>query len=151
MVIVMKAILFLALLFLAVSTANAKLYQYTDADGNVHFTDTPPIDAQVEERKVKGGQPSADSVEKLHAEREARAKAKEEQAKAAIVAEQEAKNQEIRKKNCEIAREQQRFYKDNEGRRIRAKNEDGTYVFKTPEETAKATEEARKLVEEWCN
>jgi len=141
----------ITLLMLLFSNANAKLYQYTDADGNVYFTDTPPIDANVQERAFKGGKPNTDSVEKLHAERAATVKAKEEAAKAAVVSEQEAKNKEIRAKNCEIAKKRLQFYDDNAGRRIRTVNADGEYIYSTPKEITADTNEAKALVEEWCN
>lgn len=147
----MKRVISFALILLVASIAHAKLYEYTDADGNVHFTDTPPIDVEAKQKKIKSGQPNSQSVEKLHAEREAKVKAKEEAAKAAVVSEQEAKNQEIRDKNCEIAKKRLQFYKDNEGRRIRTQNADGEYIYSTPEQIAADTAEAKALVEEWCN
>jgi len=139
------------LLVLLFSSAQAKLYQYEDADGNVYFTDVPPIGANVQEYEAKGGKSSTANVEKLHAEREARVKAKEATAKATVVSEQAAKDQEIRDKNCEIAQERLRFYNDNAGRRIRVKNAEGEYIYKTAEETIANTEAASKLVDEWCN
>lgn len=147
----MYKICLVAVLTLLFFNVQAKMYQYTDADGNVHFTDTPPIGADVQERELKGGRPNTDSVEKLHAEREAAVKAKEEAAKTAVESEQQAKNKEIRAKNCEIAKKRLQFYIDNEGRRIRAENAEGEYVYRTPEEINADTEEAKALVEEWCN
>ncbi len=142
----------LSLLLLLFSSAHAKLYQWTDEQGNVHFTDTPPIDANVQERKIKGGKPKAESIKKLHAEREVRAKAKEDAAKAALVAEQEAKNQAIRDKNCAIAKKRLRFYTEvAPARRVRVKQADGSYYWKTPEDIAKDSVEAQKLVDEWCH
>lgn len=141
----------LSLLLLLFSSAHAKFYQYTDAEGNVYFTDSPPVNADIKEREIKGGKPRTDSIEKLHSEREARVKAKEESAKAAVVSEQEAKNQEIRDKNCEIAKQRLRFYDENTGRRIREQNAEGEYTYKTPEEIANNTTAAKELVDEWCN
>lgn len=143
---------FIALLILLFSSVQAKMYQYTDADGNVHFTDTPPIDANVQEREIKSGKPNDDSIERLHAEREARVKAKEAAAEAAIASELESKNKEIRDKNCNTAREQLHFYTEvAPSRRVRVEQDDGTYYWKTPEDIAEDTENARALVEEWCN
>jgi len=142
----------LCLLLLLASSAHAKLYQWTDEQGNVHFTDSPPLNVDAQEREIKSGKPRTDSVQRLHAEREARVKAKEAAARAAVVSEQEAKNNEVRQKNCDIAKERLRFYtEDAVSRRIRVKQEDGTYYWKTPEDIAKDTKDARKLVAEWCN
>ncbi len=147
----MKTAILMIFLLALVPLAQAKLYQYTDADGNIHFTDTPPIDVEVTEKSIKSGKSSTDSIEKLHADREAKVKAKEEAAKAAVVSEQEAKNQEIREKNCEIAKKRLQFFKDNEGRRIRTQDENGEYIYRTPEEISADTQEAKELVEKWCN
>lgn len=133
------------------NTALAKIYQWTDKDGNVHFTDTPPTDTKAIERTPSGGTANKESVERLEAERAARAKAREEAIKSGALAEQEAKDKEIRAKNCEIARERLRFYTEiAPARRVRVKQENGDYYWKTPEDIKKDAEEARKLVEEWC-
>ncbi|MBL4851693.1 MAG: DUF4124 domain-containing protein [Gammaproteobacteria bacterium] len=139
------------LLVLLFSSAQAKLYQYEDAEGNVYFTDVPPIGVNVQEHELKGGKSRVENVEALHAAREALVKAKEAATKATVISEKAAKDQEIRDKNCEIAQERLRFYSDNAGRRIRVKNAEGEYIYKTAEETIANTEAASQLVDEWCN
>jgi len=48
---------------LAVAPAGAELYKWTDADGNVHYTDTPPpAGAKNSERKKLTDKPSAPSM-----------------------------------------------------------------------------------------
>ncbi len=50
----MKYLLITIALVLAVGPAFAQFYQYTDKNGNVVITDSPPPDADAREKKVDG-------------------------------------------------------------------------------------------------
>jgi len=42
-----------AILFVSLASAQAEVYRWTDKDGKVHYSDNPPPDAKVEQRKMK--------------------------------------------------------------------------------------------------
>jgi glutaredoxin len=47
-----KVSILLAVLVCALSSAQAEVYRWTDKDGKVHYSDNPPPDAKVEQRKL---------------------------------------------------------------------------------------------------
>jgi hypothetical protein len=51
--VVTKASLLAAVLVVSLGAAQAEVFRWTDKDGKVHYSDNPPIDAKVEQRKMK--------------------------------------------------------------------------------------------------
>jgi hypothetical protein len=49
----MRVSLLAALLAVSLGSAQAEVFRWTDKDGKVHYSDNPPPDAKVEQRKMK--------------------------------------------------------------------------------------------------
>jgi hypothetical protein len=50
---VTKIAVLAALLAVSFGSAQAEVFRWTDKDGTVHYSDNPPLDAKVEQRKMK--------------------------------------------------------------------------------------------------
>lgn len=57
-------ILLLTFILSAQVTANQKIYKWTDANGNVHYSEDKPVDTEVKEIKVNTGKSRPKVVEK---------------------------------------------------------------------------------------
>lgn len=64
-----------AMLALCTSAASAEIYKWTDADGNVLFSDRPPAGVTKKPVEVRSAAPSAGSQEELEARRQRQARA----------------------------------------------------------------------------
>jgi hypothetical protein len=121
------------LLLAALSTAaSAEIYKWTDEDGNVHFSEKKPADAEAETVQIRYTEPSAEAQEKLQETIEQDQKAAEERLKAEEDQALEERNLAVQQRNCEKARahlaELQRvvrlFHTDDEGNRVRVGEEE---------------------------
>jgi len=129
------------------------VYESVDANGVMTYSDVPPAegDAQLTEMRSRRTDPNVvegevgaitefyDEVTKADAARNA-ATAENKQI--------EAKNQQIRRLNCEEAQARRQRYID--ARRLYRPTEDGGRDYLTSEELEEEWAEAERLVKEWC-
>lgn len=138
----------LAALLLA-GAAGAEMYKWTDADGNVHYTQTPPPDREAD--TIAPPPPPAVAPEEARAKAENNRKAlrtPEEVEADQKQAQEEAikRNEETYKQNCQIARDNLQVYQS--ARRIR--EPDGTIVRITEEIRQQKIQEAEQAIEKYC-
>ncbi|OHC89503.1 MAG: hypothetical protein A3J87_03285, partial [Sideroxydans sp. RIFOXYB12_FULL_59_6] len=106
----MKPVTALLLLSFFSLSAHAALNKWVDAEGKVHYSDSPPVDAKVESvRNISGkGQEAApaDFSSKTYSQREAELnKARQEKKEASEKSAREAAMKQERKQNCAASRE----------------------------------------------
>lgn len=138
----------LCLLLLALPlAAPAQVYRWVDAQGKVHYTQSPPPQGSYKEvppapppGALGGGPNLGDYAKKLQTEREQGEKANE-------VAQ---KNAERRKQNCSAAR-RNRATLDRYGGRIFSATEDGGREPWTPEQLAAERARADNVIAESCD
>lgn len=150
----MKRILPLIALALIGLNAHAGLNKWVDAEGKVHYSDTPPPDAKTESVRNIAGKGQADAPAsyspKSVAEREAEwRKSKAEKEDAAQKKSQETSHAEAKRQNCELARQNVRSIE--EGARLVTYDANGEKSFMDDEARAKNLEEARKAIADNCN
>lgn len=150
----MKRSFTLVSLILISLNSHAGLNKWVDAEGKVHYSDTPPPEVKTQSvRNISGaGQPEAPASysPKSIAEREADLKkSKLEKEEAAQKRAQENANAEIKKRNCEAARNNQRAIE--EGSRITSYDEKGERIYLDDDARAQRLEEARKAIAANCN
>ncbi|MEX1201462.1 MAG: DUF4124 domain-containing protein [Methylophaga sp.] len=141
----------LALLCSLPFLAQAEIYKWTDKNGQVHYTQQPPVDRPAEH--IAPPPPPAIDPEKAQQQldeliesQEAEAAAEAEQQKAAQAAEEA---EQIREQNCQTARNNLQQYQDNPGRRVM--NADGEVTRPTEEERQAKIAEFQQQVDEFCN
>jgi hypothetical protein len=150
----MKRLLPLITLALIGLNAHAGLNKWVDAEGKVHYSDTPPPDIKTQTvRSVSGkGQIEAPATysQKSIAEQEADLRKskldKEESAKKKAQQDAEADG---KKRNCEAARQNARSLE--EGGRVFSYDSKGERNYLDDEARAKRLEEARKNISANCN
>lgn len=150
----MKQCLAVILLSLIGLNAYAGVNKWVDAEGNVHYSDTPPPEVKTETvRNISGkGQEQAPASysAKSYTEREAEMKKsrleKEEASK--IKAQQEA-DAKAKKNNCEAARQNARSLE--EGGRIFTYDKNGERNYLDDAAREQRLAEARKAVSAYCN
>ena len=146
------AVIALSLLSL---NANAALNKWVDADGKVHYSDTPPPDVTTETvRNIAGKSrtdaPAAASSSKSVAEREAgMKKAKQAKDEAAQKQAQKDAEAETRKKNCTAARENAQALEQSP--RIVTYDANGERSFMDDAARAQRLEDARKAISSSCD
>ncbi len=156
----------LLFLFFAQVQAATTVYKWKDANGQIHYSDRPPPDAQAESLTVKNPprQRAPDPVndpatdKDTQGENEAEQKAPQEPpamseeqkaAKAAMKRQQEEQKKIIRKKNCGIARRNLKTLKST----VRVRKLDpktGDYVRVSDNERLKKLREYQRKVREYC-
>lgn len=150
----MKRSFALVSLILISFNGHAGLNKWVDAEGKVHYSDTPPPEVKTQSvRNISGkGQAEAPTSysPKTIAEREADLKkAKLEKDDAAQKRAREDANAEIKKRNCEAARNNERAIE--EGSRITSYDEKGERIYLDDDARAQRLEEARKAIAANCN
>lgn len=121
-----------ALLAATTGIALAEIYKWTDADGNVHFSEKKPAAVDAETVDIHYTEPSPDAREQLQKTIEQDEKAREQRLKTEEEHDREARNIATKQKNCEKARahlaELQRvvrlFHTDDAGNRVRVGEEE---------------------------
>ncbi|MDD2701935.1 MAG: DUF4124 domain-containing protein [Sideroxydans sp.] len=143
----------LLLSFISLS-AHAALNKWVDAEGKVHYSDSPPADAKVESvRNIAGkGQEAApaDISPKSYSQREAELrKARLEKKEAAENSAREAAQQQERKQICAAARENLRALEN--GTRLVTYDENGEKRFIDDADRAQRMNNARETVKANCD
>jgi hypothetical protein len=149
--------LFIALaVLLAASVVAAQVYKWVDKDGKVQYSDTPPPDTKAEARKVDvkpasgtaATAPPKATTKSLQERAKEFDKRKNEGADKAKKAEEEEKNAQLYRENCESA---QSFLRDLEsGRPVNRTTSTGERAFMSDEERAAEMAKARKTISENC-
>ena len=150
----MKRYFTIITLALITINAHAELNKWVDADGKVHYSDTPPPEVSTQSVRTFTGKDQADApatyTPKSLAEREAEMKkskqAKEEASKKK--AEEDAKA-EAKRKNCEGARQNAKSLE--EGGRIYTYDDKGERSYMDDATRAQRLEEASKAISANCN
>ncbi|BCK87487.1 hypothetical protein MIZ01_1266 [Sideroxyarcus emersonii] len=147
---------FLATLVLALFALNAHagLSKWVDADGKVHYSDTPPPDVAAQTVRDIAGKGTADapasSVSKTYIEREAEwKKARQQKDDAAKKQAEQDKQAEAKKNNCAAARENARILEDSP--RISTYDANGDRTIMDDASRTQNLENARKAIRENCN
>lgn len=142
-------------LLLTSVAAHAALNKWIDAEGKVHYSDTPPTDAKAKTLRsftsAEDNTPASEvSAPKSLAEKDVEwkksQKAKEEAAQKAAV---EQENATIKLKNCEIARTNLTVLENSSS--IPTYDEKGERIMMDDSSRRKRTEEARKSVSSYCS
>lgn len=149
----MKYLIVTSMLFTCIS-AHAALNKWVDAEGKVHYSDTPP--AEVKAKNIRSfvapdiANPSSTPTQKTLAEQEVAwkksQKAKEE---ANQKAEKEKAAAEVKQKNCDAARRNLAGYEA--GGRMVYINDKGERAFLDDTAKSQKIEESRKHVSDYCN
>ncbi|OIR09460.1 hypothetical protein GALL_82980 [mine drainage metagenome] len=150
----MKHYLFVIALSILSLNAHAALNKWVDAEGKVHYSDTPPPDVTTETvRNIAGKEraeaPAAHSP-KSAAEREAEMKkSKKAQEEAAQKQAQKDAETEAKKKNCAAARESSQALEQSP--RIVTYDANGNPSFMDDATRAQRLEDARKTISSSCD
>lgn len=128
------------------ASVQAATYKWVDKDGNVHYSQRPPPDTNYERLNIKTPPPSATPASPAAPGTQAPAAAGQNNG-SDTVAQEMAKNQEIRAKNCEAAKKNLELYTVFK----RVRKEDGTVVRLDDEERAKKIEESQAAIKEFCD
>lgn len=143
-------VLSLLLYVMAATAAETKVYRWTDDQGVVHFsTSAPPSDTEgVEEQTVREA-PNPGSVAPTLRSPEEDAALAEARQQASIEARGRAEQSELRRINCERAR--QRIAAIEPAQRVRIQKPDGSEEWLYGEDRIAELERNRKLVRENCD
>ncbi|HCA26332.1 MAG TPA: hypothetical protein DEP05_01570 [Betaproteobacteria bacterium] len=144
-------VIVLLLLSLATAAAHAGIVKWTDAQGNVHYTDQPPSSAVKTEPVAIPNRPAplGASADKSLAEqemefRQRQIKKEEEAAKRR----RQQKTAKIRKQNCERSRTN--LYTLQSTGRLFHTNAKGERVYLDKAARQTAIEQAKKDIDAWC-
>ncbi|WP_165495685.1 DUF4124 domain-containing protein [Marinobacter halodurans] len=148
----MRKLMTLSLLALAVLPLHAEVYQWTDAQGQVHFGDRPPANADARERQIESprrlngaGEDSAARIRELDEffRRRQDERRAEEQAAAKREAASEKRDEACRRMLAELRHMKtiNRFYR---------LNDQGETVFLSGEEGDRLRRNYRQSYEEHC-
>ncbi|GAB5606222.1 DUF4124 domain-containing protein [Sideroxyarcus sp. TK5] len=150
----MRSAAALALLCCLSLSAQAGLNKWVDENGKVHYSDSPPTGAKVESvRNITGkGQESApaDYSSKSYTQREAELnKARQEKKEASEKSARETAQQQERKQNCAVARENLRALES--GARLVTYDEKGEKRFLDDADREQRLNSAREAVKANCD
>ena len=127
-------------------------YKWVDDKGITHYARTPPASEQQSSVIITSSPASSDvskSQERLLRTREAFKTASETRKNESIISPEEAKNIEIRTKNCEIASARLKNLQENV--RLREKLENGEYQVITEDGRQSRISSTKKQVQKNCN
>lgn len=129
--------------------AAAQVYKWTDDDGRVHYSDTPPSDTDATLLPIESAETDLEATLREQVARERKLELREQtEADEAEDAAAEAAHRAAVERACEQARV--RVEKLESEPRIWRVGEDGTRRIYTEDEHAAALAEARQQVREWC-
>jgi hypothetical protein len=125
----------------------AGMYKWTDAEGNVHYSQQRPRDAEYERiKKQKAPRPGTASPTPSSTSSAGAADTEQDQA-SKTVAEEISKNAEIRKKNCEAAKKNLKVFQIYR----RVKGEDGKIRVVSEKERAEQIQRSKEAIREFCD
>ena len=131
----------------------AQLYKWVDKDGNVRYSDRPPVDAKASQLKPPPGAPSAPAAagkkdEKPLTPEQAFQKRQKDQEDQAQKTEKQRAEADASRFNCEVAQANLRTAES--GQRMSSTDKTGERVYLSDAQVAKAAELARQAVRDWC-
>lgn len=130
---------------LLVSPIQAGLYKWTDEQGNVHYSQKPPRGVKYEKMKVDKAPPPSSAVGDTSDSTGGEPSDGAPGSKA--LADEVAKNAEIRRKNCAAAKQNLHAYSVYR----RVKDETGKIRLVPEKERADKIAEAKKAIAEFCD
>lgn len=139
-------ILFIAGLSLLVnSAAQAGMYKWTDEQGNVHYSQSPPRGQEYEKMKVdKAPRPSGTTATPQGT---ADSQTTGQSDGPGTVEDEVAKNAEIRKKNCDAAKKNLQVFQVYR----RVKGEDGKIRVVSEKEREEQIQRSKEAIREFCD
>ena len=133
--------------------ATAEIYKWTDAQGNVHYSQTPPDNAKTKTETIASPPPPAvppkEATESLNNRLEADKVDKLQQAIADQNTANLKKKQENYRQNCKIAKKNYATYTTHS--RVRVKEADGSYTQLTEEQRQQRISDMKAKVTEFCD
>ena len=135
----------------------AQLYKWVDKDGNVRYSDRPPVDAKASQLKPLPAAPSAPAAgtaaagkkdEKPLTPEQAFQKRQKEQEEQVQKAQKDRAEADANKLNCDVAQANLRTAES--GQRMSSTDKTGERVYLSDAQVAKAAELARQAVKDWC-
>ena len=136
-------------LCVVVSNSQAALYKWVDADGNTHYTQSPPtggIEADVIKPPPKIDTNKA--LDKLEEQQKYLDGLQEERGKQAKKQQNEEANEAVRKSNCELGKDKLTHLTDIP--RIQKVDKDGNVSRLTEEERQAKIKKAQELIDKEC-
>ena len=136
-------------LFIASYASAVTTYKWMDEDGNMVYSQHPPAEG-ISYEKIQTRSPSRSSAETKSKTSSARNSILEDKArkdKKDIVSKELSKNEETRKKNCEIAKERMAFFQIQR----RYRDQEGNIKSLSDEERKEKLEQAKSEVKEFCD
>ncbi|MFV8833468.1 DUF4124 domain-containing protein [Aquisalimonas sp. APHAB1-3] len=143
----MNRLIFAGLAMLLAATTNADIYQWTDDDGNVHFGETPPANAEAERLDHAPG-PASRPDDTAAEDDQTGSGPPEEPAPDEEPAADDDQADGVLAEACEDARHNAEVYADESVRRVQT--EDGDVQVLEPEQREARLEEARAFLDEHC-
>lgn len=151
-------LLFMALMAAPVSLVAQSIYKWTDEEGQVHYSQTPPSQGESEEvdahaRTSTGIPAGIEGISEANRKRDEERAAQEELKKregSATKAEIEAEQAAYRKEVCDAARARLKIWETNPNPRTPYQQEDGSTVRYTSDEMAAKRAEDERKVQENC-
>ncbi|MEX0899269.1 MAG: DUF4124 domain-containing protein [Gammaproteobacteria bacterium] len=129
--------------------ATAQVYKWTDDEGRVHYSDTPPGDVEATLLPIESADTDLEATLREQVARERELELREQtDADAAEDAEAEAAHRAAVERACVQARERVAMLES--ARRISRVDADGNRRSYNEEQRAAALAEARQQVTEWC-
>jgi len=132
--------------------SHAKLYKWVDADGNTHYTQSPPPDGIATEDVKLPASVNIDTeqaIKSFEAQQKKQQELSEENEKEEKEQMRQEERAELKKDNCKKAKAKyDNVY--NTGR-IRAVDEEGNVTRATEEERQRRIADAQGKIEKWCN
>jgi uncharacterized protein DUF4124 len=127
----------------------AKMYKWIDADGNTHYTQSPPPDGIESETIKVPGKVDAESAQKSLEEKKKKVDSyqKQRNEKAEELAKEEEEKK-LNSKNCEIARSNASTL---ERPRVNLKDSEGNFYSASEEERVRRLNQAKEDVKKYCN
>jgi len=131
--------------------SQARMYKWVDADGNTHYTQSPPPDGTTKEDLNLPASANLDNTEALKEFEDQQNKNQElaeENEKEQKLQDRSAEHTALKKENCRKAKAKLENVQ-NTGR-IRAVDEYGNIVRATEEERQRRITEAQENIKKWC-
>ena len=138
-------------LTLAASAAQAAMYKWTDANGNVQYGQFPPPGAQAERISSSGTTHKVEPQDSLSPQQRLQEleDQKKQQSEQATEAQAEQQRAEARRKNCDIARKNLAVLQEGGHRRLRLP--DGTVTYLSEEQKQERIAQANQQIKDNCD
>ena len=131
--------------------SHAKMYKWVDADGNTHYTQSPPPDGVITEDVKLPASVNLDNKEAVKAfekQQKNQQESAETKQKDEKELNREAEHTALKKDNCRKSRA--KLENVQSAGRIRAVDENGNVVRATEEERQRRITEAQENIKKWC-